>query len=191
MMPTMGPTTEAPPLSGARVIGAVYLFYFLTAIPAQVLLSRHMAVVGEAVNLVSFAAYIAVTLLFYGLFKPVSRTVSLVAALMSLLGSSVGILGGFHLAPFHISPLWFFGPFCILIGWLTLRSTFLPRIIGALLVLAGVGWLAYLSPAVAKVLGHWIEGLGILAEASLMLWLLFMGVDERRWRERAGLGTET
>jgi hypothetical protein len=165
----MGPIKEAPPRSGARFIGAVYLFYFLTAIPAQLLLSRHLAVVGEALNLVSFAAYIAVTLLFYGLFKPVNMKLSLIA-------------------PYHLSPLWFFGPFCILIGWLTIRSTFLPRIIGALLVLAGVGWLVYLSPAAARALRHWIEGLGILAEASLMLWLLVKGVDESRWRERAGAG---
>jgi uncharacterized membrane protein len=184
----MGPIKEAPPRSGARFIGAVYLFYFLTAIPAQLLLSRHLAVVGEALNLVSFAAYIAVTLLFYGLFKPVNMKLSLIAAVASLLGSVVGILGDFHAAPYHLSPLWFFGPFCILIGWLTIRSTFLPRIIGALLVLAGVGWLVYLSPAAARALRHWIEGLGILAEASLMLWLLVKGVDESRWRERAGAG---
>lgn len=187
-MGAMGPDTEAPPHSGARAVGAVYLSYFLTAIPAQILLSRHVAVVGEALNLISFAAYIAVTLLFYRLFKPVSWKVSLLAAVASLLGSVVGILGDFHLAPHHLSPLWFFGPFCILLGWLTLRSTFLPRIIGALLVLAGVGWLAYLSPATAGVLRHWIEGLGILAEASLMLWLVVVGVDEGRWRQKAGVG---
>jgi hypothetical protein len=33
-----------------------------------------------------------------------------------------------------------------------------------------------------------IEGLGVLAEASLMLWLLVMGVNEGRWRAQAGSG---
>jgi hypothetical protein len=55
------------------------------------------------------------------------------------------------------------------------------------MLLAGVGWLAYLSPVVAHAFSHWIEGLGILAEASLMLWLLVKGVDERRWQEQAGI----
>jgi Domain of unknown function (DUF4386) len=165
----------------------VYLSYFLTAVLAQLLVSHRLVVLGGAVNLVAFAVYIAVTLLFYGLFKPVNRGISMLAAIMSLLGCMVGVLGVFHLAPSHFSPLWFFGPYCILLGWLILRSTFLPRILGALLVLAGIGWLAYLSPAVARALSVWIMGIGILAEASLMLWLVVKGVDERKWREQAGM----
>jgi hypothetical protein len=182
----MGPSAETRPNSGARAIGVTYLLYFLVAVLGGVLVPRRLAVVREMVNLVSFAIYIAVTLLFYGLFKPVNRGVSLLAAVMSLLGSAVGILGVFHLAPPQFSPLWFFGPYCILIGWLILRSTFLPRILGALLVLAGVGWLAYLSPVVVNALSSWIKGIGILAEASLMLWLVVMGVNERRWQEQSG-----
>jgi hypothetical protein len=183
----MGPTAESSKGSGARVVGAVYLFYFLTAISGQLLLSRHLAVIGEAINLVSFAAYVAVSLLFYGLFKPVNRTLSLLAAALSLLGCAAGVMNEFHLAPFHPNPLWFFAPYCMLLGWLVLRSTFLPRVIGAILMLAGVAWLAYLSPAVVKAFAHWIQAVGILSEGSLMLWLLVMGVDERRWRERAGV----
>jgi hypothetical protein len=165
----------------------MYLLYFLVAVLGELLVPRRLVAAREAANLVAFAVYIAVTLLFYGLFKPVNRDVSLLAAIVSLLGSAVGILGVFHLAPSHLSPLWFFGPYCILLGWLILRSTFLPRILGALLISAGVGWLAYLSPAVANVLSNWIKGLGILAEASLMLWLVVRGVNERNWQEQAGL----
>jgi hypothetical protein len=181
----MGPAAETPPKSKARTIGVMYLLYFLVAVLGELLVPRRLVVVGETVNLAAFAIYIAVTLLFYGLFKPVNRNLSLLAAIMSLLGSIVGILGVFHLASPHLSPLWFFGPYCILIGWLILRSTFLPRILGALLELAGVGWIAYLSPVVVNALSNWIKGLGILAEASLMLWLVVKGVNERRWQEQA------
>jgi len=182
----VGPTAETPPNSNARAIGVVYLLYFLVAVLGELLVPRRLVVIRETVNLAAFAVHIAVTLLFYGLFKPVNRNLSLLAAIISLLGSIVGILGVFHLAPTRLSPLWFFGPYCILIGWLILRSTFLPRILGALLVSAGMGWIAYLSPAVVNLLSNWIKGLGILAEASLMLWLVVMGVNERRWQEQAG-----
>lgn len=52
----------------------------------------------------------------------------------------------FHVAPLSRSPLLFFGPYCLLIGYLILRSTFLPRILGVLMALAGFGSLAFLSP---------------------------------------------
>jgi hypothetical protein len=50
---------------------------------------------------------------------------------------------------------------------------------------AGAGWLAFLSPVVVQHLAVYIEGLGILAEASLMLWLIVMGVNIQRWSEQA------
>ena len=72
-----------------------------------------------------------------------------------------------------------------LIGYLIFRSTFLPRLLGVLMALAGLGWLAFLSPAAAHYLSIYIEVLGIFAEASLMLWLIVMGVNIQRWKEQA------
>ncbi len=95
----MGPAAETPPSSKARAIGATYLLYFLVAVLGELLVPRRLVAVAETVNLVAFAIYIAVTLLFYGLFKPVNKGISFLAAIMSLLGSAVGILGVFHLAP--------------------------------------------------------------------------------------------
>src|SRR5450631_1816830 len=73
----------------ARVTGAVYLFYFLTAIPAQFLLGGRLAAYGNATNLIATAFYVILTLLFYGIFRPVSRILSLIAALFSLAGCFV------------------------------------------------------------------------------------------------------
>jgi hypothetical protein len=168
----------------ARLTGTVYLIYFLTAILAQILVSRKLVMVGDAVNLIAYAFYVALTLLLYFLFKPVSSSISLVAAVFSLGGCVIGVLDAFHRAPAHVNALWFFGPYCLLLGYLILRSTFLPRLIGVLMVLAGLGWLAYLSPPIEQHLSIVIEGLGVLAEASLMLWLLVMGVDKEKWMER-------
>jgi Domain of unknown function (DUF4386) len=167
-----------------RITGVVYLLYFLTAIFGQLLLSRKVAVYGDAVSLISDALYIAVTLLFYYLFKPVNRIVSLAAAMFSLVGCAITVLSLFGRATTY-SPLIFFGPYCALLGYLILRSTFLPRFLGVLMVFAGWGWLAFLSPTVAKHLSVPIEVLGITAEGLLMLWLLVKGVDVGRWKEQA------
>ncbi len=44
----------------------------------------------------------------------------------------------------------FFGLHCLGVGYLILRSTFLPRLIGALMLIAGFGWLTFLSPPLAN-----------------------------------------
>jgi hypothetical protein len=80
----------------------------------------------------------------------------------------------------------FFGFFNLLIGYLIFRSTFLPRILGVPMAFSGLGWLTFLSPPLASHLLAPIEVLGIVAEGSLMLWLLVMGVNSERWRGQAG-----
>ena len=170
----------------ARMTGGVYLLYFLTAILAQFLTGRKFVAFGDAMNLIATTFYAALTLLFYSMFKPVNRNLSLIAAIFSLAGCAVMTLGQFDFAPLSMSPLLFFGPYCLLIGYLIFRSTFLPRVLGVLMALAGLGWLAFLFPAVAHKLSAYIEVLGVVAEASLMLWLLVKGVNVERWNEQAG-----
>lgn len=75
----------------------------------------------------------------------------------------------------------FFGGFQLALGYVIFRSTFLPRILGALIALAGLGWLTFLSPPLANQLLTPLEVLGFVAEFSLMLWLLVMGVNTQRW----------
>ncbi|PYJ88473.1 MAG: hypothetical protein DME71_12985 [Verrucomicrobia bacterium] len=79
----------------------------------------------------------------------------------------------------------FFAVYCLLIGCLILGSIFLPRFLGALMVLAGLGWLTFLYAPLADQLSPYIELLGIVAEVCLMLWLLVMGVNAERWQEQA------
>jgi hypothetical protein len=80
----------------------------------------------------------------------------------------------------------FFGFHCLLIGCLILRSTFLPRPIGTLMVFAGLGWLTFLSGPLADILAPYNIIPGSFGEISLTLWLLFKGVNVRRWKEQAG-----
>lgn len=172
--------TGTEPRSFARAAGVVYLGYFATAIFASVLVSWKINA-AAAVACLADVLYAVTSLLFYRLFRPVNGMLALVATVFSLLGCAVDILDQIHRAPAGLSPLLFFGPFCVLLGLLILRSEFLPRWLGWPLIVAGLGWLAFLIPAVALHAKVVIFPLGFLAELVLMLWLLIMGVDEARW----------
>jgi Domain of unknown function (DUF4386) len=67
--------------------------------------------------------------------------------------------------------------YCLLIGYLIFTSTFLPRILGALMALAGLCWMTFLSPTITNYLSPYNLALGLLGEASVSLWLLAMGVS--------------
>jgi Domain of unknown function (DUF4386) len=229
----------ASPRTRARITGAAYLLYFVTAILGEVFLQQagvsglaptggdaarlaknlqsHEAAyqLGVAIGLISTVLYVTVTSLFYLLFRPVSRTVSLLALAFGLMAMAVTAFGAvFELAPLTVlgtassalsteqvqvlaltwlkigeavSPvsLVFSGFFQIAIGVLILRSGFLPRIFGVLIGLAGIGWLTFLAPPLSTALLTYLEVLGVLGEAPLMVWLLVMGVDSQRWSQRA------
>jgi hypothetical protein len=177
---------EASLRLNGRIAGVVYLLYFLTAVLSELLVRHGLVVYGDAANLVATGLYVVLTVLFYGMFLPVNRRLSLVAALFSLAGCVMTGLSVFHLASAR-SPLLFFGPYCLLLGYLIFRSTFLPRILGVLMEFAGFGWLIFLLPPLAKYLSVYMMVLGVVAEALLMLWLLVRGVNVQRWKEQAGV----
>ena len=79
----------------------------------------------------------------------------------------------------------FFGLHCLGVGYLIFRSTFMPRIIGILMMFAGVGWLTFLSPPLANSLSPFNMMPGGIGELSLTLWLIVKGVNVQRWKEQA------
>jgi len=79
----------------------------------------------------------------------------------------------------------FFGAWCLLTGYLIFRSTFLPRVLGALLAISGLGWVMYLYPPLAHRLWLAIDAASALGEIPLELWLIVMGVNAQRWKEQA------
>ena len=184
------PMTEASPRSKARLAGVFYLLTILTGAFAA-FISGKLVVFGDAASLAATACYIVVTLLFYPIFKPVDSSLSLIAAVFSLVGCVLGALSIFHLVPSPINsvnPLVLFGCYCLLIGYLIFRSTFLPRILGVLMTFGGLSWLTFLSPEFANYLSPYNLAPGILGEGALTLWLLFFGVNARRWMEQAEAG---
>jgi hypothetical protein len=171
---------ELSPRFKARIAGGFYLLTFVAGALALAVVNARLIA-----NLTATASYIAVTLLFYNIFKLVNRGLSLLAALFGLVGCAFGALSPFNLAPYHINPLVFFGFYCILIGYLIFRSTFLPSILGALMTLGGLGWLTFLSARLANYLSPFNFVPGMLGEGALTLWLLVMGVNVPKWEERA------
>ena len=101
---------EGSPRPTPRMIGVVWMLYFLTAILGG-LISKGLVVSTDAaatatnllahasqyrasveVGLFANALYVALTALLYGLFVPVNRSISLTAALFSLVGCTVQIV---------------------------------------------------------------------------------------------------
>ncbi len=89
----------------------------------------------------------------------------------------------------YAAALTFFGGTMLARGYLILRATFIPRILGALLVVEGMSYLAnsftdFLAPGFGAAVFAVLLVSG-LAEVLLCLWLLVMGVNEPKWREQA------
>ncbi len=189
------------------------------ATAGNILASEQTWRLSFAAMLVMLACDVAVAAIFYVLFKPVNRTLSLAACAfrlvlvaivgVALLGryapllllkdpasaafethqlQAMGLLSikmferGFDVA------LVFFGFHCLAIGWLIYRSSFLPRFLGALLLMAGVCYListfrTLVFPVVA--LPFDIQVLSYVAEMVLCLWLMVIGLNAERWKERS------
>lgn len=227
----------ASPRLKARIAGAFYLLTILTRMFVEIFVRNRLVVSdnaaatatnimaheslwrwGFAADIIAFASYIALTALLYELFKPVNRSLSLVAAFFSLAAAVVQAISSlFHLAPvlllggapylrvftveqlqalalvflrlrataYHNIGLVFFGLYCLLVGILILKSTFLPRILGVLMALAGVSYVLFLSPPLVRSLQPYILVFPGVGQISLCLWLLMIGVNLQRWKERA------
>ena len=171
---------DASPRLKARIAGALYLLSFLTAAFTELFARGRLNFAG---GLIAVLGMLVVTLLFYDIFKPVNRILSLLAALFGLVGLTFEAL---RLQPRGVNvAIVFAGFYCLLIGYLIFRATFLPRILGALMTLAGLAWLTWLSNPLVKHLSPYNLAAGALAELSVFLWLLVMGLNAQRWNELA------
>jgi hypothetical protein len=83
----------------------------------------------------------------------------------------------------------FYGIASIVLGYLMFRSGYLPRVLGALLAVGGLGFVAstvtlVLAPAYASSV---LILPTILAMLALALWLLVRGVDVGKWNKRGAV----
>ncbi len=81
----------------------------------------------------------------------------------------------------------FFGFETLLRGWLIYRSEFLPRFLGVLSMVGGLGWLTYLWPPLGSQAFMGVALSAIVGVIATSGWLFIRGVDDAKWRERAAL----
>jgi hypothetical protein len=170
---------EPSPRFKARIAGALYFSSVLTAVLGETFLRGRPS---AAAGLIAVSGMAAVTLLFYDIFKPVSRSFALLAASLNLVCLTFEALRwdprGVNVA------MVFHGLSCLVIGYLIFRSAFAPRILGALMAVGGLGWLTLLSPPLAQSLSPYNLAAGFLGEGLPILWLLVSGVKAQRPEEQ-------
>ena len=79
----------------------------------------------------------------------------------------------------------FFGFSITMRGYLMFRSTFMPRWLGVLTMISGVGWLTFLYPPLASRAFLPVVLFTLANSAVTIVWLLFFGVKEEKWNECA------
>jgi Domain of unknown function (DUF4386) len=174
---------EVSPRLLARIAGALYFFSLLAALLLEVLFPGRFDIPA---GLTEISGMFIVTLILYSIFNPVARGLAMLAASANLAGLAVEAIrlnahGSDIAMVFH-------GVFCILTGYLIARSTFLPRVLGAMIAIGGLAWLTYPLNAFAHYLSPYNLVCGLAGEASVFLWLLIMGVNAQGWKEQSSTG---
>ncbi|HEY2474357.1 MAG TPA: DUF4386 domain-containing protein [Candidatus Cybelea sp.] len=82
-----------------------------------------------------------------------------------------------------------FGIHCVLLGYLIFKSTYLPKTLGVLMVLAGAAYVInsfalFIAPALTQVTFNAMLITALPAELGICLWLIVFGVNLTRWNER-------
>jgi hypothetical protein len=183
----------AYPRLEARIAGLLYLLIFIAA-------PSGATTATPAKMIVTLACDAGVAFILYDLLKPVNKRLSLFAMLFRLIfvavmavnslsyfGAVVLLQSAPHFAAAfntgYCIAMVPFGLHCLLIGILIFRSVFLPRILGVLMALAGLGYLIFLWPRLgSRLFFPWIAIPGVVGEGSLTLWLLVIGVNVQRWK---------
>jgi hypothetical protein len=174
---------EASPRFKARTAGVLYFFSLLTAGFTETFVRGRLNYAGGYLAILGMAA---VTLISYDIFKPVNRGLSLLAASLAFVGLTFEAL---RWQPHGVNiAIVVHGFYCMLVGYLIFKSTFLPRVLGALMVFAGLAWLTFLSNPLVNHLSPYNLASGLLGDVAVFLWLLVMGVNVQRWKEQASAG---
>jgi len=88
-----------------------------------------------------------------------------------------------HKAGFSVIAQIYFGLWLFPLGFLVYKSGFLPKIVGMLLIIAGVGYLFDVAAFfMLPTLEVTVSGFTFIGELVLLLWLLIKGVNVEQWQ---------
>jgi hypothetical protein len=210
----MDAIASASPRLLARIYGALYLVnivagaFALGIVPSLLVVSgdpaatAHNIQTHELLYRSGLAAHLLVTVtnvpgavIFYELMKVVNRRLALLDLVLGLVATTLeaaSLLGAQGDLTASGYPLYtvFYGIDFFVVAYLIINSTFLPRVIGVLLAIDGLGYVfnsfaTLLAPGFAAHLTPWIQLPILPAEGSLCLWMLLIGVNVERWKEQA------
>jgi hypothetical protein len=199
------------------VLGKLVVLGDAAVTAMNILAHQRLYWLGFAISLLGVAFHAIWIILFYDLFRPVNKTVALLAVFIGTVECAMQALTGFlYLSPLIIlntvsTPngltmqqlqslafvflklnayafdvhIMFFGLWCVLTGYLIFKSTFLPRTLGVLLTISGLGWLMYLDPPFAVQIFPVIAVASAIGEIPLEFWLMIKSVNVPRWQEVA------
>lgn len=179
----------------------------------NILASEQVYRFGFVADLITLISGTILSLIFYILFKPVNRNLSLLALVFSITAGAVmavnllnqlapllllhntGYLKAFSIEQLQTLSLFFlnlqeqgygislllFAFYFPVIGYLVYKSGFLPRVLGVIYALAGLGYLMnslsmFLSPHLAALLFPYVLLPALIGETSMCLWLIFKGI---------------
>lgn len=201
----------------AFVRGSLVVSGDAAATASNILGSRQLWRAGLSMDLLMHVLDVPLIVFFYLLLRQVNQPLALLATVFNIVQTSVLAINkltliaalslleskalatslidgqalamvaiGLHGYGFAIG-LVFFGFTCIVRGYLIFKSGYMPRALGWLLGLAGVGYLVnsfalLLSPSLASMLFPAVLLPAFVGELALTLWLLF--VNERTLRQR-------
>jgi len=163
---------------------------------------------GVVSELVMLVLVTALTMIYFVLFRPVSRELNLLATFLRIVAVAVQFVAVLNLwtalfpiaseplltmmsirthAYSYSAALLLFGVCFLVHGYLIRISGFLPRVLGTLIQIAGMCYMTnslalFLAPAFQDRIFPFILLPSFVGELSLCLWLLVKGVDADAWR---------
>lgn len=174
---------------------AAQLFYLLCAVALAAIffvllrpVSRNLALLAVFFNLVSIAVEATSRLHLFSALT-ILRGAERLAAFTTDQQHALAYLSlQLHGRGFSASLL-FFGCVCLVVGYLMFHSGYLPRFLGVLMLIAGLGYLTdgfalILSPAFHAAIFPASLLPAFVAESCVCLWFLIRGVNLDKWNER-------
>jgi Domain of unknown function (DUF4386) len=174
----MGFFADFVALTAGMVIAVLFYRLLKPLSPTLALLDLMLAIVSNVVSIVALILLFAPLILLNGgpYWKALQPAQLQELALLSIRLYELG----------YAINLMLFGLECLVAGYLIFKSTFLPRILGALLAVGGVcyvinSFVDFMPAHFADFLFPYILLPSLLAETLLALWLTIVGLNNAKW----------